>query len=330
MRNIVNLQTLPFEKFSEQQTHNLWRGAWVSVLTVVALNLLVGHPRNWVWIGLFAVFTFGLQHLSRWNVYVAAMLHFISTLMITALTVSDPSGLVSNVDPALVFGTVSIPTVMSVSVFFGGLGSIIAALTGVLMLVLMKTTDYWLFAGFQIVSIAFFGFAIYNVIRQLERAKAALERAAMVDALTNLENRRALEANFDRYTALADRRATSLMMTSWDLNDLKRINDSRGHVAGDAHLQAFADALRLEARAEDAFFRVGGDEFIGLHLGLENGTELIERVRTAFPSVAAGWTTITGDLDAALIASDRMMYTHKAALKSNLQNTQKENPYVVA
>ncbi len=326
----MNLPTLPFEKFSEQQTRNLWRGAGASVLTVALLNVLVGHPGFWIWIGFFAVFTLGLQQLSKWNVYVAAMMHFVSTLMITAFTVSHPSGLIGNIDPALVFGTVSIPTVMSVSVFFGGFGAVVAALTGVMMLVLLKSTNYLLFASFQIVSIAFFGFAVYTVIKQLEHAKAALERAAMVDALTNLENRRALEANFERYKALADRRGTSLMMTSWDVNDLKRVNDSYGHAAGDAHLRNFANALRLEARAEDAFFRVGGDEFIGLHLGLENATELIERVRTAFPSVAAGWTDITSDLDTALIQADRMMYTHKAALKSNPQNSSKENPYVVA
>jgi hypothetical protein len=57
-------------------------------------------------------------------------------------------------------------------------------------------------------------------------------------------------------------------------------------------------------------------------------TESIERVRTAFPNVAAGWTTL--DLDAALGQADRTVSAHEADLKSNLEDTTKENPYVVA
>jgi GGDEF domain-containing protein len=326
----VKPKTPSLEKLTEQQISNLWRGAVVTVVCVGLLNALIGQPSHWGWIGAFVLLTFGLGWLSRWNGRLSALLHFISTLLIIALTVSAPSGLAQSVDQALVFGTISIPTLMSLSVFLGLPGAVIGAMVGVALLGAFHTTAYWPFAAFQIVSISLFGGVMNTVIRQLERTKVALERAAMVDALTGLENRRALEAHFGRHTAMADRRGIGLVMTSWDLNDLKHINDSHGHAAGDAHLRAFADALRLEARTEDAFFRVGGDEFIGLHLGLEHGTELIERVRTVFPNVAAGWTLITDGLDAALLEADRMMYTHKADLKSNPGNTQKETRYVVA
>ncbi len=326
----MNPKSLPFEQFTQQQTSNLWRGAWVTVLCVVVLNLLIGQAGHWVWVGAFALFTLGLQVTSRWNVYVSALLHFISTLIVIAWTVNDPSGPARNVDPSLVFSTISIPTIMSVSVFFGWAGAIIAAITGVILLVLMRTTDYLPFTTFQIVSVAFFGSMIYNIIKQLEQAKTALERAAMLDTLTDLENRRSLETNYERYTSMAHRQGVQLVMTSWDLNDLKRINDAHGHAAGDKHLRAFTDALRLEARAEDAFFRVGGDEFIGLHLNLTDATELIDRVRDTFPSVAAGWTKNTHDLDAAMAEADRMMYAHKSQLKSDSERTEKETTYVVA
>jgi predicted signal transduction protein with EAL and GGDEF domain len=107
-------------------------------------------------------------------------------------------------------------------------------------------------------------------------------------------------------------------VTSWDVNDLKRINDSMGHAVGDAYLQRFARALQVSARLEDMFFRVGGDEFIGLHLDLHDGEPVIERVRIAFPEVAAGWASAENGLDIALIEADRRMYTDKARIKVGL------------
>jgi GGDEF domain-containing protein len=182
----------------------------------------------------------------------------------------------------------------------------------------MAASSQWWFAAFLIAASGALGATIHVLFRQLEAMQQALSRAATVDELTELGNRRALSTEFERYVSLASRRGGRLIVTSWDVNDLKRINDSMGHAIGDAYLKRFARALQSASRLEDAFFGVGGDEFIGVHLDLEHGEQVIERVRVAFPDVAGGWAQAGNGLEVALIEADRRMYADKARLKAGL------------
>jgi diguanylate cyclase (GGDEF)-like protein len=59
----------------------------------------------------------------------------------------------------------------------------------------------------------------------------------------------------------AQRRAEMVTLVYMDVDDFKLINDSRGHLHGDAVLRTLADVLRTISRLEDATFRFGGDEF---------------------------------------------------------------------
>ena len=56
---------------------------------------------------------------------------------------------------------------------------------------------------------------------------------------------------------------------SFDLNNLRRINDSRGHEAGDAYIRRFAICLRASMPAEQFVGRAGGDEFLAVTHGLD-------------------------------------------------------------
>ena len=87
----------------------------------------------------------------------------------------------------------------------------------------------------------------------VERLQVAAER----DFVTNLLNARAFEAALER--RLASRRPFALALG--DMDGLKRINDERGHAAGNAALRELADALVESARRGDVVARVGGDEF---------------------------------------------------------------------
>lgn len=78
---------------------------------------------------------------------------------------------------------------------------------------------------------------------------------ARVDQLTRLANRRALDELFE-----APREGT-VTLGIGDLHGFKRINDSHGHLSGDACLAAVGEALAQHARAGDQVFRWGGDEF---------------------------------------------------------------------
>ncbi len=151
----------------------------------------------------------------------------------------------------------------------------------------------------------YLGVRIRGWLAELAATQERLAWIAHHDPLTGLENRRALEAAYAAHPRPG-------YLSLWDVDDLKRINDARGHAAGDAALRALAEAFRAEARREDRFFRTGGDEFVGLHVGSAPPIGLIERVRRRFPGVSVGWAVLgDGGLEAAVAAADRAMYQAK-------------------
>jgi diguanylate cyclase (GGDEF)-like protein len=100
--------------------------------------------------------------------------------------------------------------------------------------------------------------------RQLEEARsriAALERLADEDALTTVANRRAFVRELSRMIAFTRRYGPPSSVVYFDVNDLKLINDTHGHPAGDAVLRHIADILCKNVRLSDLVGRLGGDEF---------------------------------------------------------------------
>ena len=289
-------------------------------MVVVALPLAAfqGSVNDWLRLGLYAIATLLAWLISRWQARVGVLLHFVFALPIIAWLAVDPSSFASRLE----FGTIAYSTsamfaVLGAGVYLGWPGAVVTLLFSLLLLVPQGNSPFWPYAAFQVITAAGIGVIIHRLVLQLEGAKQALERAALCDELTGLENRRALRIAFERYTAMADRRGFGLLLTVWDVNGLKAVNDSLGHAAGDALLQSFAQAFKVEARSEDALFRVGGDEFVGLHLGLEDGTDLAARVNQRFPHVAVGWANAwSGGLEATLAVADDMMYISKARMKA--------------
>jgi len=96
--------------------------------------------------------------------------------------------------------------------------------------------------------------------RDMQRANQRLHEASLSDLLTGLGNRRSLH---DAMAALMKKSDTSpFVLLVVDLDDLKPINDTYGHEAGDAVLLEIAAILRRECRESDRLVRWGGDEFI--------------------------------------------------------------------
>ena len=89
----------------------------------------------------------------------------------------------------------------------------------------------------------------------------ALTQQARSDPLTGLANRRAFDERVADEVARAQRRAQPVALVLLDVDRLKPVNDTRGHAAGDALLQAVAALLRDQARTIDLAARIGGDEF---------------------------------------------------------------------
>jgi diguanylate cyclase (GGDEF)-like protein len=105
-------------------------------------------------------------------------------------------------------------------------------------------------------------------IARAEEAYAELREAydrarldSLLDALTGLGNHRAFQEELDARIAQARDDESSLALLMIDVDDLKKINDLRGHAAGDDLLRSVAQMMRANLRRGDTAYRTGGDEF---------------------------------------------------------------------
>ncbi len=147
------------------------------------------------------------------------------------------------------------------------------------------------------------------------KERQLLQAAARTDPLTGLLNRRALEEALQDLQREARTLGEPLTLLYWDLNGLKALNDREGHAAGDQALKALGQALLRLCRKRDLAFRIGGDEFVSLHLGLreEEAPLLVERLREslAYGVAAGGIGAEEGTLEDLLQEADRRMYRNK-------------------
>src|SRR5437867_12146573 len=113
------------------------------------------------------------------------------------------------------------------------------------------------------------------------RLHAALLDLALVDELTGLYNLRGFLTLATRDQQVARRGDETLLVAFADLDDLKRVNDTAGHAAGDRALRDTALVLRQTFRDADLVARIGGDEYAVLvrHAGPESAGVLADRLR---------------------------------------------------
>jgi diguanylate cyclase (GGDEF)-like protein/PAS domain S-box-containing protein len=101
----------------------------------------------------------------------------------------------------------------------------------------------------------------YRDVTERRRAVDELEYRAFHDSLTGLPNRALFLDRLGQAIALARREGKKLAVMFIDLDDLKRVNDTLGHSAGDALIRGVTERLRACVREADTLARVGGDEF---------------------------------------------------------------------
>ena len=89
-----------------------------------------------------------------------------------------------------------------------------------------------------------------------------LQGLSLIDPLTQLLNRRALEQMLSKEVTRANRMGSSLTLLMIDLDDFKSVNTRFGHLVGDRLLTEAANLLRMTFRGSDLVFRYGGDEFL--------------------------------------------------------------------
>lgn len=151
------------------------------------------------------------------------------------------------------------------------------------------------------------------------RRSEHLELEALVDPLTSLLNRRA----WDRLLAQEEERCRRYGHTATvfviDLDQLKEVNDTAGHAAGDALLVRAATALREVVRDIDVVARLGGDEFglIAVECDSAGAELLLSRLRDALDerqvraSVGLAVREASSGLVRAWEQADRLMYAQK-------------------
>ena len=176
--------------------------------------------------------------------------------------------------------------------------------------------------------------------RRLTRDGQRLGRAAQVDALTGISNRRALDARLAEQVALA-RPGAAFAIVMLDLDHFKGLNDQLGHQAGDAVLTWLGAHLGAAARRGDVVARYGGEEFMAVLPGADGpgARRWAERLRAALevdpaPGIdrrvtasmgVAEWRA--GDTAIELIArADRAMYAAKRSGRDRIVSDGVEEP----
>jgi len=178
-----------------------------------------------------------------------------------------------------------------------------------------------------------FGDSIYKFLwgSNIESAyHEAIHNMAIQDGMTGIHNKRFFMEFLEREIAVASRHGHPLTLVMFDVDHFKQVNDTYGHLAGDAVLKDLAARIRPRIRREDLFARYGGEEFacvlpstalpggivFGEHLRtiIEERPCIFDNQQIAF-TISVGVTTLhreTGVDPAALIKrADDNLYTAK-------------------
>lgn len=104
---------------------------------------------------------------------------------------------------------------------------------------------------------------------------------AIIDPLTGVLNRAALDMRLPDVTGRAAERLTPVAVIVGDLDRFKAVNDLHGHGTGDRVLAAVAERIREDVRVADALYRIGGEEFMILLEATQTGAaaQIAERIR---------------------------------------------------
>ena len=168
------------------------------------------------------------------------------------------------------------------------------------------------------------------------RLSEQLSLRAMTDELTGLLVRRALHEQVPGFVEQAERAGRRVALLMLDLDHFKRINDTHGHLGGDAVLRHVAKVLHTQLRADALVSRYGGEEFIVVLAvaGLHDARIVAERLRqslaatvcragTAKVNVTASIGIATLDrsdaLQAAIERADQAMYRAKQGGRNRVE-----------
>lgn len=174
----------------------------------------------------------------------------------------------------------------------------------------------------------------FNRLKELNHYE--LSKLAMIDSLTKLPNRRALQQNLEAGIRRCQRTDSKMAIAFIDLDNFKPINDNYGHSTGDDLLVQVANRLNTAVRNCDVVTRTGGDEFIALIENIKSSEDIVpilERIVHSInepflindhqlfisASVGVAMHPKDGDLDQLISCADAAMYRAKAEGKNRFR-----------
>jgi diguanylate cyclase (GGDEF)-like protein len=185
----------------------------------------------------------------------------------------------------------------------------------------------------------------YDAHQLLRAIRYAIERnhmqvtlrvLSLLDDLTGVYNRRGFMTLAEHQIRVSQRNNIGFHLIFIDLDGMKQINDTGGHIAGDQALIAIAQVLSYTFRGSDVVARMGGDEFAVITCGtesqsLDNADNIIARLESAVtrhnkrhldePALSISYGAIFFDpaenktLDQMLLEADQLMYENKRRKK---------------
>jgi diguanylate cyclase (GGDEF)-like protein/PAS domain S-box-containing protein len=172
-------------------------------------------------------------------------------------------------------------------------------------------------------------------ITELKKMEEELRTLTLTDSLTGLYNRRGFLTFAEQHLKIANRMRSKIYMLYADLDNLKRINDTLGHQAGDEALKETAGLLGETFRESDIISRIGGDEFVVMPIkdAEENIAPITARLKNNIGrynakkdrkyvlSVSVGITYYDPDqpitVEELLSQCDKLMYEEKSGKKNS-------------
>lgn len=266
------------------------------------------------------------SHVSRWMVWLVNLIAFLLLGILRADT-----------GPEFAFASITILPILITAWLYGKSDGFAASLLAASIWVVSDIVLHRQFSSLWIPWInALTRFLTYGLIAtlaaELRLLLAKEQEHARRDKLTGLLNRRAFLEIGDRETIRARRYKHSLAVVFLDLDHFKKLNDTRGHHAGDAALETTARALQATLRSSDWVARLGGDEFavllpeINYAAAVETGRKISAAVSTALrnfspatASVGLAWFEKSElEFHSMVEAADKLMYEVKQHSKGEV------------
>jgi diguanylate cyclase (GGDEF)-like protein len=120
-------------------------------------------------------------------------------------------------------------------------------------------------------------------------------RLMTFDGLTQVHNKRHFHETLDREVSRSARYERPMSLVVFDIDHFKKINDTHGHLAGDALLRQLASLVRARIRREDLLARVGGEEFAVLlpEIELAGAASFAEKIRKVIEGASFHFEDVT-------------------------------------